>query len=305
VTSAVQGRRDASRLWRSRYGTRRAWLFLLPPLVLMIACVAWPTVFLVWLSTQKWDGLGSATFVGLNNFSRVFADDRFWIAIQNNLKWSVASAIVPPAVGLGLAILLSRSTIRGRGVFRIVYFTPQIVASAIVAIIWRWIYAPDGPVNAILGTLGVANPPLWLADADVALIAVFIAYAWVTFGFSMLIFETAIRSIDEELFDAAKVDGATFLAEVRHILLPGIRPAIATVLVVSTIWSFQIFDLIYLTTAGGPGDATMVLSIGIYTSMFAARDVGRGAAMALVLLAVIVMLASLIAAGRARREARP
>ena len=305
MTSAVQARGEPSRLWKSRYGTRRAWLFLLPPLALMIACVAWPTIFLVWLSTQKWDGLGSMTFVGLNNFARVLADDRFWTAIQNNLKWSVASAIVPPAIGLMLAILLSRSTIRGRGVFRIVYFTPQIVASVIVAIIWRWIYAPDGPVNTVLGALGVKDPPLWLADADVALIAVFIAYAWVTFGFSMLIFETAIRSIDEELFDAAKVDGASFLAEVRHVLLPGIRPAIATVVVVSTIWSFQIFDLIYLTTAGGPGDATMVLSIGIYTNMFAARDVGRGAAMALILLAVIVTLASVIAVGRARRETRP
>ena len=305
MTSTVGTPGNTSRLWKSRYGTRRAWLFLLPPLVLMIACVAWPTVFLVWLSTQKWDGLGSMTFVGLNNFARVLADDRFWIAIQNNIKWSVASAIIPPLVGLALAILLSRTRIRGRGAFRIVYFVPQIVASAIVAVIWRWIYAPEGPVNAVLGALGVENPPLWLADADVALMAVFIAYAWVTFGFSMLIFETAIRSIDEELFDAARVDGATFLGEVRHILLPGIRPAIATVLIVSTIWSFQIFDLIYLTTAGGPGDATQVLSIGIYSSMFSARDVGRGAAMALILLAVIVTLASLVALGRARREGRP
>jgi raffinose/stachyose/melibiose transport system permease protein len=305
VTSAIPARGGASGLWRSRYGTRRAWLFLLPPLVLMIACVAWPTVFLVWLSTQKWDGLGSMTFVGLNNFARVLADDRFWIAIQNNIKWSVASAIIPPLIGLALAILLSRTRIRGRGAFRIVYFVPQIVASAIVAVIWRWIYAPEGPVNAVLGALGVKSPPLWLADADVALMAVFIAYAWVTFGFSMLIFETAIRSIDEELFDAARVDGATFLGEVRHILLPGIRPAIATVLIVSTIWSFQIFDLIYLTTAGGPGDATQVLSIGIYSSMFSARDVGRGAAMALILLAVIVTLASLVAFGRSRREGRP
>jgi len=305
MTSATGTRGTTSRLWRSRYGTRRAWLFLLPPLVLMIACVAWPTVFLVWLSTQKWDGLGSMTFVGLNNFARVFADDRFWIAIQNNIKWSVASAIIPPLIGLALAILLSRTRIRGRGAFRIVYFVPQIVASAIVAVIWRWIYAPEGPVNAVLGALGVERPPLWLADADVALMAVFIAYAWVTFGFSMLIFETAIRSIDEELFDAARVDGATFLGEVRHILLPGIRPAIATVLIVSTIWSFQIFDLIYLTTAGGPGDATQVLSIGIYSSMFSARDVGRGAAMALILLGVIVTLASLVALGRSRREGRP
>lgn len=304
MSSTALARPKPSRLWQQRYGGRRGWLFLLPPLVLMLACVVWPTIFLVGLSMERWDGLGKATFVGLNNFGRVLSDDRFWMAIQNNVKWSIASAIVPPVSGLVLAILLSRARIRGVGAFRIVYFTPQIVASAIVAVIWRWIYAPDGPINSVLQAFGVKNPPLWLADADVALIAVFIAYAWVTFGFSMLIFETAISSIDEELFDAAKVDGGGFLAEVRHVLLPGIRPAIATVLVVSTIWSFQIFDLIYLTTAGGPGDSTMVLSLAIYSSMFSARDVGRGAAMAVILLAVIVTLASTIAAVRARREAR-
>ena len=192
----------------------------------------------------------------------------------------------------------------GRTAFRVVFFLPQMVASIIVAVIWRWIYAPNGPANSVLAGVGLDGRPMWLADADLALIAIFVAYAWVTYGFSMLIFETAIRTIDESLFDAAKIDGATFLQEIRHVLLPGIRTAIVTVLIVTAIWSFQIFDLIYLTTKGGPGDATQVLAIGIYTSTFAARDVGLGAAMAMLLLGAIVALASVISIRRSMGEGR-
>jgi raffinose/stachyose/melibiose transport system permease protein len=298
----VGSRRAGPSLSRARYGTWRAWLFLGPPLALLALFVLWPVVFLAYLSLERWDGLGPSSFVGLANYARALGDDRFWTSIGNNLKWSVGALVIPPLIGLGLAILLARSRARGKAFFRVVFFLPQMVASTVVAIIWRWIYAPDGPANAALGLVGLDQRPMWLADADLALAAVFVAYAWVTYGFSMLIFETSIRAIDESLFDAAKIDGATFRQEVRHILLPGVRTAIVTVLIVTAIWSFQIFDLIYLTTKGGPGDATQVLSIGIYTSTFAARDVGLGAAMAMLLLAAIVSLASIIAIRRAIRD---
>lgn len=293
-----------SALGRARYGGWRPWLFLSPPLGLMALIVLWPVAYLAYLSLQRWDGLGPSRFVGLANYERALADERFWTSVANNLSWSVASLIIPPVIGLVLAILLSRTRIRGRAVFRVVFFLPQMIASTIVAVIWRWIYAPSGPANAALSLLGVDARPLWLADSDLALAAIFVAYAWVTYGFSMLIFETAIQAIDESLFDAAKIDGANFRQEVWHVLIPGIRTAIVTVLIVSMIWSFQIFDLIYLTTRGGPGDATQVLSIGIYSSTFSARDVGLGAAMAMLLLGAIVSLASVIAIRRAIREGR-
>jgi raffinose/stachyose/melibiose transport system permease protein len=292
----------APSLARARRGTRRAWLFAGPPLAVLTAFVIWPVIFLVFLSLQRWDGLGPMRFVGLDNYVRALTDERFWTAVSNNITWSIAALIIPPTIGLTLAILLSRTRAFGRPVFRVVFFLPQMVASTVVAIVWRWIYAPRGPANAGLQALGFDVRPLWLADADLALAAVFIAYAWVTYGFSMLIFETAIRGIDESLFDAAKIDGASFGGEIRHVLIPGIRTAITTVLVVTAIWSFQIFDLIYLMTKGGPGDATQVLAIGIYGSTFSARDVGLGAAMATLLLGVIVGLATLIAIRRAMRE---
>ena len=297
----VGGTTNRSSLGRARYGTWRAWLFLGPPFALMAAFVIWPIIFLGYLSLQRWDGLGPSKFVGLANYARALGDDRFWTSVGNNLTWSAASLVVPPLIGLGLAIVLARSRVPGRSVFRILFFLPQMVASTIVAIIWRWMYAPHGPVNGVLGFLGVGGKPQWLADSDLALAAIFVAFAWVTYGFSMLIFEAAIRSIDESLFEAAKIDGASFRQELRHVLIPGIRTAIVTVLIVTAIWSFQIFDLIYLTTKGGPGDATQVLSIGIYGSTFSARDVGLGAAMAMLLLGAIVSLASLIAIRRATR----
>jgi raffinose/stachyose/melibiose transport system permease protein len=292
----------ARSLGRARRGTWRAWLFAGPPLALLTAFVIWPALFLVFLSLQRWDGLGPMRFVGLDNYARALADERFWTAVSNNVVWSIAALVIPPSIGLTFAILLSRTRAFGRSVFRVVFFLPQMVASTVVAIVWRWIYAPAGPANAGLHALGFDGRPLWLADADLALMAVFVAYAWVTYGFSMLIFETAIRGIDESLFDAAKIDGANFGQEIRHILIPGIRTAITTVLVVTAIWSFQIFDLIYLMTKGGPGDATQVLAIGIYGSTFSARDVGLGAAMATLLLGAIIAMATLIAIRRSMRE---
>jgi raffinose/stachyose/melibiose transport system permease protein len=268
----------------------------------MALFVLWPVVFLAYLSLLRWDGLGPSSFVGLSNFARALADNRFWISVGNNLSWCVAALVIPPAVGLGLAILLERTRVWGRTFFRVVFFLPQMVASTIVAIIWRWIYAPAGPANAALGSLGINAQPLWLADANLALAAVFVAYAWVAYGFSMLIFQTSIRAIDESLFEAAKLDGANFRQEVWHVLIPGLRTAMVTVLIVTAVWSFQIFDLIYLTTRGGPGDATQVLAIGIFSNTFLIRDVGLGAAMAMLLLGVIVSLASLISIRRAIRE---
>jgi raffinose/stachyose/melibiose transport system permease protein len=298
----TEGSPTTRSLGSARFGTWRAWLFLGPPFTVMALFVLWPVAYLAYLSLQRWDGLGPSTFVGLANYGRALGDDRFWASVGNNVTWSIAALIIPPFIGLVFAILLARTRIRGRAVFRVIFFVPQMVASTIVAVIWRWMYAPTGPANAGLDLLGVDARPLWLADADLALGAVFVAYAWVTYGFSMLIFETSIRGIDESLFDAAKIDGANFWQEIRHVLIPGVRTAIVTVLIVTAIWSFQIFDLIYLTTRGGPGDATQVLAIGIYTSTFAARDVGLGAAMAMLLLGVIVSLASVIAARRAMRE---
>lgn len=287
-------RAETSALWRARYGSWAVWTFVIPPFGLLLLFVFWPMLYVAYLSLLKWDGLGPSRFVGLANYARIVADNRFGVALKHNAIWSAGALMFPTMIGLGLAILLTRTRVPARGFFQVIYFLPQMIASTIVAVIWRWIYYPNGgTANAILHALGLgAWQPEWLADSKLALLSVFIAYCWVANGFSMLIFMAAISSIDESLFEAAQIDGANWWHETRYILLPGIRQALATVLVVTAIWSFQIFDLIYLTTKGGPGDATYVLSIGIYNNTFAHRRVGIGAAWSMVLLMIILLLGS-------------
>ena len=294
-TSPVQKRRGASALQRARYGNWAVWTVVVPPFGLMLLLVLWPAIYLAYLSLLKWDGLGTAQFIGLANYVRIFADDRFLLALRHNAIWSLGSLLVPPMIGLGLAILLTSIRVPGRSFFQVVYLLPQLIASSVTAIIWRWIYWPQGgTANAIMHFLGFLESPQWLADRHLALLAIFIASCWVSYGFSMLIFQAAINSIDESLFEAARIDGASWWQETCYVLMPSIRQALATVLVVAAVWSFQIFDLIYLTTKGGPGDATYVLSIGIYTNTFIARRVGVGAAWAMILLVVVMTLAAVL-----------
>jgi ABC-type sugar transport system permease subunit len=292
---ARRSRSGVSALRRARYGNWTVWTFVVPPFGLLLFFVVWPAIYLAYLSLLKWDGLGARSFVGLSNYTRIFADDRFFLALRHNAIWSLGSLIFPPLIGLGLAILLTRSKVRGRGLFTVIFFLPQMISSAVTAVIWRWIYWPQGgTANAILHFFGYQGSPAWFADRNLALPAIFMASCWVAYGFSMLIFQAAISSIDENLFEAAQMDGANWWHETRYILIPGIRQALATVLIVSAIWSFQIFDLIYLTTKGGPGDATYVLSIGIYNNTFTARRVGVGAAWAMVLMIIVMGLAALM-----------
>lgn len=291
VTRTTARRRRRSDLWNWQ-----SWLFIAPPFAFLAFALLWPILYMLYLSFTKWDGLGQLEFVGLANYARIFQDERVWRALSNNLKWSLGALVVPPLLGLSLAILLTRvKSAVGRGIFRVIYFSPQVMAVAITAVIWRWIYAPqNGPLNALLHLLGLPWQPQWLADKNLALPAVFFAYAWMAVGFSMLIFQAAIACIDESLFESARIDGANWIQEIVLILAPMIRQAIITVVTVTAIWSFQVFDLIYLTTRGGPGDATQVLALEIYSSTFRSRDIGRSSALSALLLVVVLVFATLL-----------
>jgi raffinose/stachyose/melibiose transport system permease protein len=292
------------RLKRSDLRNWQSWLFIVPPFGFLVFTLVWPVLYMLFLSLTKWNGLGEMKFVFFDNYLNILKDDRVWLALTNNLKWSVGALVIPPLVGLSLAILLTRSkSAIGKDFFRLVYFLPQILAVAITAIIWRWIYATNGgPMNSLLGALGLPSDTQWLANSNLALPAVFVAYVWTASGFSMLIFEAAIVCIDDSLFECARIDGANWFQEIIFILIPMIRQAIVTVITVTTIWSFQIFDLIYLTTAGGPGDSTQVLSLQIYNSTFRSREIGRSSAMSALLLFIVLILASLLFKMNQRNE---
>lgn len=284
--------RPVDRITKSRLG----YLFVFPAFLVYAMFLLWPLIQLIQLSFEDWDGLSPKHFVGVANYTLLlFHDQVFWQAFGHNVFWLVASEIVPVLIGLTLAILLSRSRMFGKGFFRALFFAPQVLSSVVVAVIWRWIYNPSyGALNTFLGYLGLTSLQHgWLGDETLAFPALFIAYTWVGYGFIMVIFLAALQSIDETYFDAAKVDGANWLQQFRHILIPAIRGPLTTVLLITAIGSFQVFDLVFILTRGGPGFSTQVLAMYMYQNAFAFSRVSYGATIS-VTLGIIILAFSVI-----------
>lgn len=279
--------------WRKDLG---AYVYIAPAMAVYAAFFLWPAFRLIQLSLVKWDGLTQPKFVGLSNYQKLlFEDPLFWKAFWNNSLWMIAAVIIPVFFGLFLAILLVRSPLHGRVIFRTIYFMPQVISSVVVAIIWNWIYNPSfGALNTFLEFIGLSFLKRgWLGDLTLALPSVFIAWSWIDYGFTMVIFIAALQSIDEVYFDAAKVDGANHWQQLRHVLLPFIRGPLSTVVLITAIEAFQVFDLVYIMTSGGPANATMVLPILMLNSAFAFRKVGYGSAIA-VALGVFIIIFSIL-----------
>jgi raffinose/stachyose/melibiose transport system permease protein len=275
----------------------KKWLFLggflAPSLIIYMLFFLWPLSKLIRLSTYKWDGISEPVFVGLQNYQRLLTSDaRFWGAFQNNLIWVFAALLIPTIIGLMLAILLVQSRLKGKIIFRTLYFLPQVLSSVVVAIIWRWIYNPTrGALNVFLNSLGLNFlTHSWLGEPGFALVALFISWSWIHYGFTMVIFIAALQSIDESYYDAAKVEGGNFFQILRYITLPFIRNPLATVLLITAIAAFQVFDLIFIMTKGGPGWSTLVLSVYMYNNAFQFSKVGYGSAVAVILGLVIFIL---------------
>jgi raffinose/stachyose/melibiose transport system permease protein len=292
MTQEIGLERSESRLRRLRLDNLSAYFYILPALIIYAVFFLWPAFRLVLLSLQKWDGLREPEFIGLGNYETLLRDPVFWDAFLNNFVWMLAAVIVPVFFGLLVAILLARSSLHGRTLFRTIYFLPQVISSVVVAIIWNWIYNPSyGALNEVLGFIGLESLQRgWLGDSALALPAVFIAWSWVHYGFTMVIFIAALQSIDEVYFDAAKVDGANGWQQFRHVLLPVIGGPLSTVVLVTAISSFQVFDMVFIMTSGGPANATMVLPVFMLDNAFKFNKVGYGASIAVTLgLFIIVM----------------
>ena len=295
----IEPLRTGQRAWslsssRVRYARRNltAYAYVAPAFLIYALFFLYPAMRLIQLSLQEWDGLNEPSYVGLNNYERLLNDPVFWKAFWHNVSWMLAAVIVPVFFGLFLAILLVRSPLHGRVIFRTIYFMPQVISSVVVAIIWNWIYNPSfGALNELLNFVGLSFLQRgWLGDPNLALPAVFIAWSWVHYGFCMVIFIAALQAIDEVYFDAARVDGADRWQQFRHVMLPFMRAPLSTVVLVTAISSFQVFDLVYIMTSGGPANATMVLPVFMLDNAFKFRKVGYGATIAVALgLFIIVM----------------
>ncbi len=271
------------------------YLYLALPLLVYGTFSLWPTFQLLLLSLNDWDGLGAKEFIGTQNFVELLGDDVFWEALAHNLVWMVGAALIPVSLGLGLASFLARSSAFGRTALRTVYFLPQVLATVAVAVIWGWIYDPTfGAVNSVLTTLGLSGLAMpWLGDQTTALPALFITWTWVQYGFSMVVLLAGLNAIDEVYYDAAKVDGAGRWQQFRHVTIPFLSGPLATVVLVTAIGAFQLFDLVFVMTRGGPGTSTQVLDLYMLENAIRYNRVGYGAAVA-VALSVMVWLFSIL-----------
>jgi raffinose/stachyose/melibiose transport system permease protein len=269
-----------------------AYLYLAPAFAFYLLFAFGPLLYTAWLSFFDWDGLTVGTWVGLENYTDVLTDPDIRASFVHSLELIVFYSILPVFLGLLLATLLAHGRVRGVTGFRAVLFLPQTVATVVVAIAWVWIYAPDGPLNEALRAVGLGGITRgWLGDFDFALPALGLVGTWVTFGLCLVLFLAGLQKIPHTLYEAARVDGAGRVREFFAVSLPGLRGELAVALTLTMITALRTFDLIYVSTAGGPGTSTTVPAVLVYQNAFTNGRVGVGAAIAVVLTALIFVVA--------------
>lgn len=274
----------------SRAASRKAAIIglLLPPLALYGAFMIYPLARVLTLSLYQWDGLSTGTWVGMDNYVATLTDPRLLSAFVHALVLIVFYALIPVAIGLVLATLLTRSQVKGIGFFRTVVFLPQVIAMVVLAIAWRKIYAPDGLLNTALRAIGLDSlTRAWLGDFSTALPAVGLIGTWVSTGLVTVLLMSGISGIPRSYYEAATLDGAGWWQQFRHITIPGVRAEILVSLTLTVINALKTFDLVYVTTSGGPGTSTTVPSYEVYNQAFRLGSVGTASSLAVVLTVVI------------------
>ena len=298
------GKRGAPASRGPRRGRRRwvGWLYVLPALLLYAFVVLLPSVQSINYSLYRWDGVSAAVFVGLDNYLAFFVDPLLAEAIGHIGVLVIFYAVLPITLGLLSAALLARFRRPGFAVFRWVIFLPQVLTSVVVAVLWKQLYGPEGPINTALQAIGLgALARDWLGDFALALPALGLVGTWTTFGLCMVLFVSGSASISTSLYDAARVDGAGLVREFFAVTLPGLRPQIAVALTLTVTGALRTFDLVWLTTRGGPGTSTVTPSFLLYTKAFAVGDVGAAAAIGVVM-AVTCLLVALVIVRLVERE---
>jgi multiple sugar transport system permease protein len=266
-----------------------AYLFLAPSLIQLSMFFAFPVIFSFYLSFHEWNIIEpERPFVGLNNYTRLLSDRRIHQAILNTIYYTVVSVPLTLACGLLIALLLNNQ-IRGRGIFRAIFYLPGVTSAVAVAIVWKWIFNGDfGLINYYLTWLGLISEPIrWLTDPILAMPSVIVVSVWAGVGGSMIIYLAGLQAIPEEIYDAAKVDGAGPIRRLFSITIPLLTPSTFYLLIISVIWGFQEFGRPYLLTAGGPAGRTTTIAYYLYTSAFKNFEMGYAAAISYLLVAMI------------------
>jgi raffinose/stachyose/melibiose transport system permease protein len=278
---------------------------VLPAFLVFAVFLGVPFLQTVQYSFFHWDGLSLATWAGLSNYVDVFTDRELRSAFAHALVLMVFYSVVPITIALFLTALISRANrLRGMSVYRTVLFLPQVIASVVVATIWVSIYSADGLLNSFLRLIGLDSiTRVWLGDYDFALIAIGFVGTWLNIGLCLVLFLSGVGNIQPALFEAARLDGANGAQEFLAITLPALRGQIAAALTLTLVSALKTFDLVYVTTGGGPGNSTTVPAFEAYNRAFNTGQVGSAAAVAICLTIVIMIVTAVISRLQPRETA--
>lgn len=274
--------------------SRTPYLFILPALVLYAAFVGLPILQVIAYSFFDWDNGVIQDFVGLSNYVQLVGDVVFWNALGHNAIWVVLTLAFPLLAGLVIAAILAELPPRVVQTLGAIYFLPRTVPLVVAGIIWGWIYNPIfGLANYLLDLIGLGwLGGAWLADPGSALLSLNVIGAWTFFGFCVIIYLAAIQAIDPALYEAAALDGATWWQRFRFITAPLLRATTLFLGLYASIEAMRFFDLVWVTTQGGPGYSTEVLTTHIYKTFFLVGDFGYAATLSVVLLAIVLAISS-------------
>jgi multiple sugar transport system permease protein len=286
--------------WRRRQRNLVPYVFIAPNVILFTAFSFLPLVYAVYISFHDWGLISEPDFIGLRNYTRLLHDRLFWQSLEHTLTYAAGTVPTSMALGLALAIALNRR-MHGRIALRSLYFLPIVVSAVAAGTIAAWLFNDNyGVINAILVRCGIGRIA-WLSTPQWALPSLMIATLWLRAGFCMVVYMAALQSIPTTYYEAARIDGASAWHQFRHITLPLLRPATFLLLILNVIYSFHVFDLIFVMTGGGPGFSTTMLVQYVYRAAFVTSEFGYASAMGLVL--YVMILAFTILQWRFSRQA--
>jgi raffinose/stachyose/melibiose transport system permease protein len=288
-------------------------VYLIPGVIASTLVIVVPLVMTIGTSFTRWTGVGSPTWIGFQNYNRLFHDELFWSSFGHILLMVVAMAVIPTLLGLVLAAVLfdyvgKRFSDRWASFFRSGFYLPQVIPLAVTGIIWGWILHPDyGALNRILDAVGLHSLAVdWLGNPKYALFTVMAVLIWIQLGYPIVMFMSGLQRVDPSLYEAADLDGANWWQRFRRITVYMIRPEFYVVLITTTIAALKVFAQIFVLTRGGPSNATIVPSYFAYKNYFEKAQVGYGSAISTVLTVLIIVLAFVFLRlqNRAERQSR-
>lgn len=296
-------RKTSMRRWIQK--NRTGFLFILPALLFYLVFFVQPFVSTIYYSLTSWNGVDpTKQFVGFANYVRMFNDRLLWLSLGHNLIWIVVGTVAPIVIALPLALILANLT-RGRLFYQTAYFMPHILSGVVIAMIWGWIYNPlFGVLNYVLRVIGLDSlTRAWLGTPDTALLSIIAAAVWGYFGFCLVIFMAGLQNLDMDQIEASRIDGANAIQRFWYVIVPQLRYVLNMVIVYTLIGGFNVFDIVYVMTKGGPANHTELIGTYTYKMAFQENQLGYGATLAMLMMMLSLVTSLLYNIARNRGEA--